>query len=266
MAPDEPPETFEDQPDLSHFFYAPLADDEKAWLQEKAKGFRLYDIASSFILAMKEENKIITPRIIEVPGPYEIDDTYAECHIEPIPSESLVYKELFELARNLTPPDKKPSCPPGSYVILSTESYILKVEEIGRHAGVEAKDDEDNGQAETNVPLDFDLVVGEGDNQRTIHTNKAVVAYFFRGVEALADDLLTADKVVLPDLDPKAVELVLKETTTRTSVEMTNRWRGGEEAEQEEEREVRFGCWNETELFSTEDFPRKDFHGSLGFR
>ena len=36
--------------------------------------------------------------------------------------------------------------------------------------------------------LDFELVVGEGEKQKMIHVNKAVVAFFLPGMEELVED------------------------------------------------------------------------------
>lgn len=62
---------------------------------------------------------------------------------------------------------------------------------------------------------DFELVIGTGEEQKTIATNKAMLACFLPAFEHLVEDMETAQKLVLEDLHPKAAETVLKIFTTR---------------------------------------------------
>ena len=78
------------------------------------------------------------------------------------------------------------------------------------------------------IDFDFDLVVGQGDNKKTIKTNKAVVSCFFPGLKDLVGDLTKTDSFDLLDLNPEAVELVLKANTTRFHVDMPSRWQNKE--------------------------------------
>lgn len=93
---------------------------------------------------------------------------------------------------------------------------------------------------EMSVPSDFDIVVGEGENQKTIHSNKAVLACYLPKFEALVGDVTQAKKMELRDVDPEAVEMLLDIVTTRKNVEMPYRYGKKYEAVQKV-RKIFFG-------------------------
>jgi len=70
------------------------------------------------------------------------------------------------------------------------------------------------------IPLDFDIIVGEGDGRTTIKANKAVLATFLPKFESLLEDINSAKTLVLPDLDHDAVETVLDAFTSRKPYSM----------------------------------------------
>ena len=160
------------------------------WLIQQAKGFRLYDINAYFVLAMKEECKMVVTPTWDVLGPYSIADRSVRVSIDEIPEDS-TYSELLELARKLTPDDKKLAFPPGQYHFVTGNEYRLGVKEI---LSKDSADSEEGCSPATEdasslVPTNFKLVVGKDGEQETFKLNKAVISCFLPGLESLIGDM-----------------------------------------------------------------------------
>jgi hypothetical protein len=70
------------------------------------------------------------------------------------------------------------------------------------------------------VPFDFELIVGNGDQKKTIRVNRAILLCSFPHIETRFGDALTDTKLELPELDPWAVESVLGAFSSRKEVRM----------------------------------------------
>mmetsp|Transcript_14189 Transcript_14189/g.30977 ORF Transcript_14189/g.30977 Transcript_14189/m.30977 type:complete len:214 (+) Transcript_14189:172-813(+) len=163
-------------------FTDPLNEDEVKWLLDQAKGFRMYQLADSFVLIMKDNDKILEPPTLHVAGPYEIEDQFARCTVEEAP-KGAEYNGLLEIARKLTPEGSKLSFPPGRYCFSMTSSYLVTVKELqatkdetkvsAAQGRKEEAETHQPSELKRGVPSDFELVVGTGEKQKTFATIKA---------------------------------------------------------------------------------------------
>ena len=189
---------------------APLHKEDVEWLLDRAPEYNAYQIGESFVLFTKGQNDMREAPCLEVPGPYEIEEEYRliRFHIEEAPKGEL-YTELFELAGKFTPSGSKLSFPPGKYSFATTDSWLLKVKQLKRWSNYN-----------TTVPLDFELIVGNGDKMKIIGVNRALLLCCFPHIETRFGDALTDTKLELPKLDPQAVESLLGAFSSRHQVRM----------------------------------------------
>lgn len=248
----KPEVELEDEEDMMNNI---LSEDDLAWLAEQATGFKMYNIASCFVMLMSEDDTMLEPPTVDVRGPYESDPDTLQCNLEPLPSDNPLYSKLVDVASKLTPKGKKMSCAPGRYLFSTPSSHRLTVEELNTDKKKEAAStsmDLDSQKmasksadyavaAGGSLPSDFDLVVGKGDKLQSIAVNKAILYCFIPTIETLVEgDVMQASKLDLPDLDPKAVELVLKRCTSREKVEKPSRWNNRELSEAVDAVEEKF--------------------------
>lgn len=95
----------------TNFISALLEKPDIEWVLDQAKGFKVYTLGDSCILFMKPNQKLLTPPVLFVDGPYEIEERFAKFTVEDAP-EGNEYDELINLARKLTPEGNKLSFPP----------------------------------------------------------------------------------------------------------------------------------------------------------
>ena len=159
------------------------------WVLEQCKGFKAYKLSNSFLMFMKENEELVTVNK-EVPGlyyTYERNDDYQARFTVKEASEGPEFDELVELARKLTPPDKKLSFRPGKYLAMAPKGWILDFEELtGRRNDSSSNA---NLQETTRIPMNFKLVVGKGDFQFTIETNRDIMIHFFPSLMAKVENI-----------------------------------------------------------------------------
>ena len=213
----------------------PLDKEDIDWLLDRAPGYNAYQLGESFVLFTKDDNDLREAPRVDVPGPYEIEDEYyfVRFKIEEAPKGE-EYTELLELAGKFTPPGSKLSFAPGKYSFATTTSYMLEVEHLKRsdsssggtgdkaddHSSSDARShsDDDDSDATATVPFDFELIVGKDKKKETIGVNRALLFCSFPHLESMLRDALTDTKLVLPKLDPEAVQSVLEAFSSRKKV------------------------------------------------
>jgi hypothetical protein len=214
----------EDEDEDENLFYARLDEEDVEWLLDRAPEYSAYQIGESFVLFTKGHNGIReTPRL-DVPGSYNMYEPCVRCCIEEAPKGE-EYNELFELACKFTPPWSKLSFAPGMYSLAATTPFLIKVKQLKRSDSssdgtsnlINSADDGMDAPAPT-VPFDFELIVGNGDEKKTIGVNRALFFYCFPHVETKFGDACMDTKLELPELDPQAVERVLKVFSSRKDV------------------------------------------------
>jgi hypothetical protein len=200
------------------FGLAKLDSKETDWLLAQTEGFRVYLLGASFMLAMRPSNRIIEGPELNTAGPYEIESNKVSFDVsEAQPGDE--YNDLMALACRLTPPGQKPTCFPGQYLFSMTNSYILEVLELDnkkeqQHGSICFSK---SGDGVTPLATDFDVVVGTGEKKRVFKTYKSLLQCYMPSFDALVEDLTTATKLELPDLDPESFEIVLEASTTRST-------------------------------------------------
>lgn len=214
----------------------PLSRDDILWLLDQTPpDYKMYEISSTFVMfIMKADDKLVESRnAVDCVGPYEIEEHYVQCDIDAAPIDGDDYRELCALACEFTPESSgKLAFAPGRYLLSSTEFDHLHIAELQRSEKESQKTNaatttnlEYVGTNGTNIPADFELVVGGGEKQKSIPTNKAVLACFLPNFETLlGGDTIQAAKLELPDADPRALELVLDAYTTHKKVSMPSWW------------------------------------------
>ncbi|KAL3904874.1 MAG: hypothetical protein SGILL_009900 [Bacillariaceae sp.] len=205
------------------------------WLLNQVKGYKVQELGSGFVLIMHEDMSLVEMPSLSVPGPYEIENEYVRIDIKKAPEGGEEYNQLLDIARKLTPPGNKLSFQPGQYKYSMTSSHVMSVKELSASNDAEKNDGTDEDETEdtkppapsesvTAAPMDFELVVGEGENQKTLKSNKTLLACFFPNFKELTEDVLEANKIELKQLSPEAVAIVLDLYTTRKSVKLPGRW------------------------------------------
>jgi len=183
----------------------PLDQEDIEWLLRHAPAFRVIEVEESFVLFTKSHHDIVHVPFVGS-GPYELEkmNRFVCFNIDEAPKGEL-YTELLELARKFTPAGSKLSFAPGKYTIAKTRFFTE-----GKWGSVVSAADS----------IDFELIVGNGDEKKTIGINKALFFCCFPHFETRFSDALMDTKLELPELDPQAVQRVLDAFTSRKKVEM----------------------------------------------
>jgi hypothetical protein len=178
--------------------------------------------------------------LIELPGfdlvgPREIDAHPFHIRVTPGRNKDVVDKELFDIAGKLTPEGNKLSFEPGTCCFLYTNGGVSEIKSKLK----DEIDAEQLGDEKTEVELtpfipvlkqgdlhtDLALVVGCGGSQKTFQVSRAVLCSFIAGFDQLINDGDgVKDQLLLPDLDPHAVEAVIDRHTTRGETLWTFPW------------------------------------------
>ena len=199
------------------------------WLLDRAQGYNAYQIGGSFVLFTKAPNELRKTPYLDVTSPYEIEpgDRCVSFSIEKAPKGD-DYTELFELASKFTPSGSKLSFAPGMYSFSTTDCYWLDMEQLKRSNSSSVSSSDGTSKkisaakgdidAPPSIPFDFELIVGSGDEKKTIGVNRASFLCYFPHVETYFGDSLMDGKLELPELDPQAVQTVLAAFSSRKTV------------------------------------------------
>ena len=219
---EEDPHSSSEEEEKKELFHGPLDKEVVEWLVDRAPEYNAYQIGESFVLFTKGHNGIHEIPGLYVPGTYIMEDSLVRCSIEEAPKGE-EYTELFELARKFTPPGSKLSFAPGIYSFATTFSHWIEVKQLKRSDSssddtskeINSCDDEDDIDIPATVPFDFELIVGNGDEKKTIKVNRALFFCCFPDAETKLGDAKMDTKLELPELDPEAVQGVLDAFSSR---------------------------------------------------
>jgi len=203
-----------------------LDKEDVEWLLDNAPEYNAYHIGmESLVLFTKRNNHIREAPTLDAYGPNEDNDSFVLCNFEEAP-QGEEYTELLKLARKFTPSGRKLAFAPGTYFFAATGTHLIQVNQLKRTDSLsddtckktDLPTDDKGCVPMTVVPLDFELIVGNGDEKKTIRVNRAIVFCCFPQLQNMVGDAFTDTKLELPDLDPRAVHLVLEAFTARKKV------------------------------------------------